>query len=245
MQKIPYSLIFERNLGAITHEEQTKFKNAKVAIVGLGGIGGIAFELLARVGVGNFILFDKDNFEISNLNRQILSSLNNLENKKINAAILRGMEINPEIKLKTYPYEFDESNASSIKGADLVVDGLDNLYSRIVLSRTARKYKIPYIFGAAEYNKGLSTIFMPKGKSYEEVFSRFSKKMKLGKELREKTKNYQRCQSVLGPVPNIIGCFEAMQAINLILGKNKAVVKYPNFLQVDIFSKEPLKISFL
>jgi len=241
MQKITYSLIFERNLGAITPEQQTKLKTAKVAIVGLGGIGGIAFELLVRSGIGNFILFDRDNFEISNLNRQILSSLNNLENKKINAAILKGVEINPEIKLKAYPYEFDEKNAQLIKDSDIIVDGLDNLYSRIVLSRVARKYKIPYIFGAAEYNKGLSTVFLPKGKNYEDMFSRFSKKMELGKELKEKTKNYQRCQSILGPVPNMVGCFEAMQTINLIL--NKPVVKYPSFFQVNMGSKDSIKIG--
>jgi molybdopterin/thiamine biosynthesis adenylyltransferase len=243
MQKPPYSLIFERNLGAITFEDQMKLKKAKVAIVGLGGIGGIAFELLVRVGIINFTIIDKDNFDISNLNRQVLSSINNLEKSKINAAILKGMEINPEIKLKAYFHEFDEKNASLIKGADLIVDGLDNLYSRIILSRTAKKYKIPYIFGAAEYNKGISTVFMPHGKEYEGIFARSVKGKALNSSLKNKLSTYQTCQSVLGPVPNMIGCFEAMQAINLIL--NKPVVKYPNFLHLDMNEKTPIWIGKL
>jgi len=241
IKKMSYPLIFERNLGAITFEEQMKLKNAPVAIIGLGGIGGIAFEMLARAGVGNFILIDNDKFEISNLNRQTLSSVKNLGKRKSEIASEVGKEINPEIKIKKYCTEFNEKNSSILKNVDVIVDGLDNLTSRIILSRVARKLKIPYVFGAAEYSKGISTVFLPREKTYENIFARSVTEKKLTPDLKKKLAEYQRCQSVLGVVPNMIGCFEAMQAVNLIL--KKPIVKYPEFLHVDMFSKNPVKIG--
>jgi molybdopterin/thiamine biosynthesis adenylyltransferase len=212
-----------------------------VAVVGLGGIGGTAFELLARAGVGKFILIDKDRFELSNLNRQILSSTKSLGKRKAEIAVAKGKEINPEVKIKAYSLEFNEKNTNMLKDADIVVDGLDNPISRIILNRAARKYGIPYIFGAAEYMKGISTVFMPWGKGYEDIFARSAKGKALDPGLKAKLSSYRACQSVLGPVPNIIGCFEAMQAINLILGKR--VVKYPEFMHVDMNEKKQIWIG--
>jgi len=243
MQRPPYSLIFERNLGAITHAEQMKLKDSCVAVVGLGGIGGIAFELIARSGVGNFILIDKDKFEPSNSNRQILSSTKSFGKNKVDIAEAKGKDINPEVKIKAYPSEFNEKNANVLKDADIVVDGLDNAVSRIILSRAARKYNIPYVSGAAEYMKGISTVFMPRGKGYEDIFARFAKGKALDPGLKSKLSSYRACQSVLGPVPNMIGCFEAMQAINLILGKR--VVKYPEFMHVDMNEKKQVWIGLI
>ena len=243
MQRPPYSLIFERNLGAITHAGQMKLKDSCVAVVGLGGIGGIAFELIARAGVGNFILIDKDRFEPSNLNRQILSSTKSLGKKKADIAAAKGKDINPEVKIKVYSSEFNENNANILKDADVVVDGLDNAVSRIILSRTARKYNISYVFGAAEYLKGISTVFMPHGKCYEDIFIRSAKGKALDPRLKAKLSSYRTCQSVLGPVPNMIGCFEAMQAINLILGKR--VVKCPEFMHVDMNEKKQVWIGLI
>jgi len=241
MQRPPYSLIFERNLGAITHAGQTELKDSCVAVVGLGGIGGIAFELLTRAGIGNLILIDKDRFEPSNLNRQILSSMKSLGKKKADIAMVKGKDINPEVRIKAYSSELNEKNANMLKDADVVVDGLDNPVSRVILSRAARKYGVPYVFGAAEYLKGISTVFMPRGKGYEDIFARPAKGKELDSGLKAKLSSYRACQSVLGPVPNMIGCFEAMQAMNLILGKR--VVKYPEFMHVDMNEKKQIWIG--
>ena len=243
MQRPPYSLIFERNLGAITRAGQMKIKGSCMAVVGLGGIGGIAFELLARAGVGKFILIDKDRFEPSNLNRQILSSTRGLGKGKAGIAAAKGKEINPEVKIKAYSSELNEKNVNMLKDADFVVDGLDNPISRIILSRAAREYGVPYVFGAAEYMKGISTVFMPRGKGYEDIFATSAKGKALDLGLKAKLSTYQSCQSVLGPVPNLVGCFEAMQAINLILGKR--VVKYPEFMHVDMNEKKQIWIGLI
>jgi len=242
MQKNSFPLIFQRNIGTITEKEQRKLNDACVAIIGLGGIGGILFETLVRSGVGRFILMDSDIFELSNLNRQILSSMRNLGKEKTQIALERGKEINPEVRIEAYSKLFSEKDLRTIKPADVVADGLDNVYSRIVLSRSARKFKIPYIFGAVEYGKGISTVFLPGKKSYEEIFAR-SMKGKRFSQIKEKSSVYPKGMSVIGPVPNMVGCFEAMQAINLIL--KKPVVEYPEFLNVDMFSRPQVRIGSL
>jgi len=238
MQRPPYSLIFERNIGAISANEQRRLKDSCVAIVGLGGIGGIAFDVLVRSGIGRFILIDKDKFEASNLNRQLLSTSKVLGKKKVDVAMQIGKAINPEVKIKPHYIEFNEKNSSIIKDADVIVDGTDNILSRIILSRAARKYGISYIFGAVECMKGISTIFPESGKGYENIFARFAKGKGIA-EIRNKPKN--KPPSVLGPVPNMIGCFEAIQAVNLLLSRK--VVEYPEFLHLDMNGKTQIWIG--
>ena len=238
-----YPAIFEKNIGALNLEEQRSLENAKVAIIGCGGVGGGAFEQLVRSGVGSITVVDKDHFEISNLNRQVLSDLNNLNERKVSIAKNFAMSINPEIKIKSIADEFDEKNALKIlkkADADVVIDGLDNIFSRIVLSRTAKRLGIPYVFGAAEKRKGLSTIFLPSSKTYEETF--MIQALKEKKENREKLK-CRGCESVLGVVANMIGCFEALQAINFVL--NKKVVVAPLFLHIDLDERTPIWIGKL
>lgn len=86
-----YWEILKRQMPLVTNEEQEKFKNATITVIGCGGIGGLTIEMLARMGVGNLILVDKDEFDISNLNRQTLSSVENIgqKNPKLHARKLK------------------------------------------------------------------------------------------------------------------------------------------------------------
>lgn len=237
-----YYSTFMKNIGPITSEEQEVLARSHVAVIGCGGIGGRAFEMLVRSGIGSITVVDRDCFELSNFNRQAFSSRKALGKPKVMAAKTFALSVNPDARISAINSEFNERNAKRIlKGVDIAADGLDSAYSRVVLSRTARQLGIPYIFGAAERAKGMSTVFLPISKSYEEIFRLPSRRRKLDAGLKTGMASYQRCESVLGIVPNIVGCFEAMQTINLLLGK--PVVKVPHFLHLDAFARVPVRIG--
>ncbi|MEM2174734.1 MAG: ThiF family adenylyltransferase, partial [Candidatus Micrarchaeia archaeon] len=152
-----YFSFFEKNIGVLSLEEQNKLKNSKVAIIGLGGIGGIALEVLARTGIENFVICDKDKFEPSNFNRQILATLDFIGKSKVQAGLKRLKKINKNVKVKVFGKMEKKNVMKIIDGVDVVVDGLDNLRDRIILARACRKKKIPYVFGSAARDIGMST----------------------------------------------------------------------------------------
>ena len=105
-----YWEILKRQMPLVTKEEQEKFKNATVTVIGCGGIGGLTIEMLARMGVGNLILVDEDEFDISNLNHQTLSSVDNIGQKKSEVACKKIEKINPHVNVTSYCEHVDEKN---------------------------------------------------------------------------------------------------------------------------------------
>ena len=97
-----YWEMLTRQMTLIDKRDQEKFKNSTIAVIGCGGIGGMTIEMLARLGVGKLILVDEDVFDVSNLNRQVLSTQETLNEKKSKAAAKRVKSINPEIDVEYY-----------------------------------------------------------------------------------------------------------------------------------------------
>ncbi len=239
-----YPILFQKNIGAISREEQEVLGKSSVAIIGCGGIGGIAFELLVRSGIGKLTIVDGDTFDISNINRQILCNYKNIGKKKVKEAEKFAKSINAEIEITAIDRNLDEKNAKQIlKGNKLVVDGLDNGLSRVILSRTAKELKIPYVFGACERTKGYTTVFTPADVSYEDIFDIPSKGKVLTEKLREQLLASQRCDAILGVVSNLIGNLETMQTLCVLLGKK--FVEAPQFIHVDAFELDKLRIGRL
>ena len=239
MKDLFYWEAFEKNIGVLTKEEQEKLKDSKVAIVGLGGIGGIALELLARNGIQNFVISDQDKFEVSNLNRQILSTFKNLGKKKVKEAKKIINAINPDAKIEIFS-KLNEKNVFEIlKKVDVVVDGLDNALGRVIIARAAKKLKIPYSFGSADRSIGMSTIFLPRS-DFERVMHLPSYKKMLNKSMKEKIYNCQKCNIVLGIIPNIVGTFEVLQSIKVLL--NKDFVRSPFMFYINGMKKNPFSV---
>ena len=240
-----YNMSTLRNIGAITRKEQERLSASRVFVAGCGGLGGIAVDMLARAGVGEICFADGDVFEVTNLNRQIFSSYSVIGKKKVDVISKRLKDINPSIKLNPIG-EFitsEESAARMLKGCDIVVDGLDNVISRIYVSRAAKDCGIPYVFGAAEKTRGYSTVFLPKAQSYESAFMLPSNGKRMDPKMKERLKNAAGCQSILGVTANVIGAVEAMQAINYILGKK--FVSAPDFIHASFFDDVPFKVTTL
>lgn len=140
---------YVRNIGTLGLAGQAKLLRSAVAVVGLGGLGGYVAEALARMGVGQLILIDGDTFEEHNLNRQILSSESRLGTPKTEVAKGRIAEVNSAVDVSTHPVMLARENAARLlAGADVVVDALDRLSTRLVLQESAQANNIPMVHGS-------------------------------------------------------------------------------------------------
>lgn len=150
-----------RNMGTIGLVGQIKLLQATVAVVGAGGLGGTIIELLARQGVGHLIIIDDDRFTEQNLNRQIMSSEENLGEYKVTVAAKRVGEINSATTVTTFRERLTRENAQRLLGgAQVAADGLDNLPSRLEVEQACCQLSIPYIYAAiAGFGGQLMTIF--------------------------------------------------------------------------------------
>lgn len=140
---------YERNLKTISAEDQLILFQSKVAVIGCGGLGGYIIEELARLGVGNIVVVDPDNFEEHNLNRHILSSIAALGSSKVEYAFKRVKEINPAVNLEPYQVAFSKTNAADLfKQVDVMVDGLDSISVRLELAEICDEMSIPLVHGS-------------------------------------------------------------------------------------------------
>jgi molybdopterin/thiamine biosynthesis adenylyltransferase len=153
---------YARNIPALTEEECNLLHEKRVAVIGCGGLGGHLIDQLARIGVGFIRVVDGDVFEPSNLNRQLLSEVPLLGTGKAQAAADRVARINPDIEIDAVETFLTQENAAQIiEGCDAVLDGLDNIESRKVLSAACREAGIPYIFGAIQGWVAQAAVSMP------------------------------------------------------------------------------------
>ena len=121
-----YEQAFERNLGWVSESEQQVLRSKRVAIAGLGGVGGAHLLALTRLGIGRFTLADFDHFELHNFNRQVGANVGSIGRPKIDVMAEMALGINPELDLVRFEQGVDHGNAEAfLDGADLYIDGLD------------------------------------------------------------------------------------------------------------------------
>lgn len=131
-----------------------KLKKSTVAIFGIGGVGSYVLEGLARIGVGNFILVDRDEVSLSNINRQIIATTKTVGRKKVDIAKERVLEINPDCNIKISDEFFmPDSEDLFDEKVDYVVDAIDTVTAKIELVVRANKYKVPIISSMGTGNK--------------------------------------------------------------------------------------------
>lgn len=162
---------YDRNFNTITLDEQKILARSHVAIIGLGGLGGGVCEMLARTGVGTLTLVDGDAFDITNLNRQLLSQEKNIGMSKAQAARERVEAVNSSIQVNAIQAYADKNNLSGmIEGADLVVDCLDTIETRFLVQEIAQKASIPIVSGAIAGICGQVTVIFPEDRGYELIY---------------------------------------------------------------------------
>lgn len=168
-----YDEAFSRNLGWLTPQEQTHLRHARVAVAGMGGVGGVHVQGLARLGIGALNLTDFDSFELANFNRQAGAAVSTLGRAKVEVMREFALDVNPECDIRVFPSGLDANNlADYLDGVDLLIDGIDFFVNamRPPLYQAARERGIPVVC-AAPLGAGASVIcFHPKGMTFDDYF---------------------------------------------------------------------------
>ena len=190
---------------------QEKLKNAKVLIIGAGGLGCPVLQYLVAAGVGEIGIVDDDVVDISNLHRQILYGVNDVGGVKAVLAKEKLELHNPHTFITAYPVRFTLVNAEDICGAyDLVIDGSDNFGTRYLVNDTCAALGKPLVFGSIfKFDGHVSVFNYQDGPNYRDVFPEAPP-----------ADEVPNCAEigVLGVLPGIIGSYMANEAIKIICG---------------------------
>lgn len=197
---------------------QEKIRNAKVAIVGCGGLGCPALLYLAAAGVGTIGTIDFDTVGITNLHRQILFGNEDVGKKKIDVAIAKLNAMHPEVKIIPHDVMLDESNAETIfKNYDIVVDGCDNFLTRYIVNDACVKLNKPLVYGSILGFEGQVATFNYNGsKHLRNLFPEPPN----AEDVPDCSEN-----GVLATIPGIIGTIMANETLKVILEKGVPVNK--------------------
>ncbi len=168
-----YELAFSRNIGWITPEEQATLRTKRVAIAGLGGVGGAHLVTLSRLGISKFNIADFDRFELQNFNRQAGATISSIGREKVKVLTEMAQEINPESEISSFPEGVSSDNIGKfLEDVDIYVDSIDffALETRRQLFAECAKRGIPAVT-AAPLGMGVGFLYFEPGKmTFEEYF---------------------------------------------------------------------------
>lgn len=197
-------------LPEIGDEGQEKLKNARVLVIGAGGLGCPILQYIATAGVGFVGIMDFDTIEIHNLHRQILYTENEIGKPKAIVAKEVVSKLNPLIQVEAIQEKLTAENASKIiEKYDVIIDGSDNFSTRYLVNDTCVKFKKPLVYGSILKFEGQLAVFNHKGsKNLRDLFPEMPD-----------PKDVPNCNlnGVLGTLPGIIGNMMAHETLKLIL----------------------------
>ena len=146
---------FSRSSRILGEQKMEKLNKSAVIVFGIGGVGGAVLEALVRGGVGTVAVVDKDTVDITNINRQIIATNDNIGEKKVDAAEKRALSINPNIKFKKYDLFYLPETAEEIDLSqyDFIVDAIDNVTAKLELIERANRLNVPIVSSMGTGNK--------------------------------------------------------------------------------------------
>ena len=236
----------ERTSMLLGKETLARFAASKVMVVGLGGVGAYAAEMLCRAGVGNMVILDSDTVSVTNLNRQLIALESTIGKLKTEVVAQRLRDINPAINLTIIPEYIEESNLEEIfrmaGELDYVVDAIDTLAPKISLIKYCVEHKIPHVsaMGAGakldatkiriadiskSYNCPLAYILRKKlrkegiSKGFKVVFSEELPCRDAIVPMEERNKKSQ--VGTISYLPAVFGCVCAQAAVEYLIGKTE------------------------
>lgn len=190
-------------------EGQAKLAQAKVAIIGLGALGSVSSQLLARAGLGRLLVIDRDRVELTNLQRQVLYGENDIGLAKAQIGAKRLGSINSDIEVEGIVTDLNYKNIDLLLGCNLILDCSDNLYTRYLINDFSLKNQIPWIYAAAVKDYG-NVYLVEAG---QPCFSCLFEDQGITLDTCETT-------GVLSPLTTVIGSMQAQFAIDFLLGKS-------------------------
>ncbi len=198
-------------------EGQQKLLNATVLLIGLGGLGSPVSMYLAATGVGHLILVDFDTVELSNLQRQIVHSTDDIDRPKVESAKDRLLALNPDCKITLINKQLDENELlKEIKKVDVVIDGSDNFPTRFAVNKACFENKAPLVSGAAIRFEGQLSVFDHRHEDnpcYRCLYN--------DEEMAAETCSQT---GVVAPLLGIIGSLQALETIKLITGIGESLI---------------------
>jgi molybdopterin/thiamine biosynthesis adenylyltransferase len=203
---------YERHLKVpeISEKGQISLKNASAAIIGAGGLGSASLLYLTAAGIGKIGLVDSDKVDLSNLQRQIIHSMNSIGNSKVDSARERLSGINPEVEICTYNTRITPDNVKDVIGDySIIIDATDNFETRYLLNETCVHLNKPLVYGAVYQFYGQMSVFdASKGPCFQCVFREFPT---------EEVIKANRGIGIVSPIPGVIGTLQAVETIKLVL----------------------------
>jgi len=173
MQPYNYDEAFSRNIGWLTRQEQDSLRHKRVAIAGLGGVGGVHLLTLCRLGIGKFHLADFDSFDLANFNRQAGAAVSTLGQHKLDVMIRQALDINPGLDITGFADGVTQDNLEDfLHGVDLYIDSLDffAFEARQQVFAACAAKGIPAVT-AAPLGMGAAVLnFLPGGMSFDDYF---------------------------------------------------------------------------
>jgi adenylyltransferase/sulfurtransferase len=189
-------------------EGQRKLKESHVIILGIGGLGCASATYLTAAGVGHITIVDFDTVELSDLNRQILYWEDDLGKSKVRVAQRKLSKLNPTVEITPIFTKVTRENAPNlIDGSQVVVDGLDNSATRLIVNSACIERKIPYIYGGVSRLRGMITTIIP---GQTPCLACLSPEGVGG-------------LGVLGVTPAVIANLQALETIKLIIGRSPSL----------------------
>ena len=190
---------------------QEKLTRSRVLIIGLGGLGSPVAMYLAASGIGELVLCDSDNVDLTNLQRQTIHNTETIGMSKVQSATKAIAKINPEISVVPIQEYIDEKRLQElIREVDIVIDASDNFATRHTINQVCVTYKKPLVSGAAIRFKGQISVFDLSNSASPCYHCLFSK---------DGSNEDMHCATmgVFSPLVGVIGCMQAMEAIKLLL----------------------------
>lgn len=211
-------------LEEIGYQGQLKLKNAKVCVVGTGGLGNPITTRLAAMGIGTLRIVDRDVIELSNLHRQTMFDEDDVGQVKVEVAAKKLQKLNPDCKIEALAISVNDYTALEvIEGCDVVVDALDSVNARYALNKACVKFGIPFVTGAAVGVSGqIFTILPGTTACYHCMFPA----------LDEDTMPTCSIEGVHPSILSIVGGIEVAEAVKVILGKKPSLSE--KILHIDI-----------
>lgn len=264
-----YWELTKKNIDVYSKDEQSRLKEAKVVIFGLGGVGGVQAILAARMGIGHITGVDPDEFEVSNMNRQMLATTSVLGKPKAMVAEETVKDIYPYISTRFKQTAVDEQNVVDlIQGHDVVIEAVDDMPSRVIIHRAARELGIPSVgISGSPPNRGFVSSFFPDGIHYEDILNLPGKGVKLTNEamrqqiadIKKERARYsvkqgapqewadQFCEGKAGwiitPVrAMLLATFSFHEAVQILTGRNP-IAPAPKALLINLDSEQPIQVK--
>ena len=196
-------------LNEIGETGQRKLKEAKVLVVGAGGLGAPILLYLAAAGIGTIGVIDDDVVSESNLQRQILYDSQCLGESKVEVSKRKLHNLNPYCQIIPIHQRLTWNNAKKIiDNYDVVVDATDNLLSRYIINDTCIELRKPFVYGSiCEFEGQVSVFNYQGGPTYRDLYP-----------YHEEIQNFQQPLGVIGALPGTIGSIQAAETIKIILG---------------------------